>query len=186
MATQSRTGMFQALSNFQVTRDRAATISQNLIRLRNESLQDLLSDFENTEHKLELVKNIEGVDFVNDSRATNANAVWFAMESMHQPIIWITNMNSIDLITDDLKQLIKNKVKIIVIQGVYNSALEDFFKRMDKDVYTVIDLEDAVRTAFYAGSAEETVLFSPGVVSSGMYRTYRERGEKFKEAVAQL
>ena len=186
MAPQTRTGMFQALSNFQFARDRAATISQNLISLRNESLQDLLSDFENSEHKLELVKTIEGVDFVNDSRATNANAVWFAMESTHQPIIWITNMSNVDLITDDLKQLIQEKVKIVVIQGVYNSALEDFFKKMNKDIYTVVGLEDAVRTAFYAGSSDDTVLFSPGVVSSDTHRTYRERGEKFKEAVAQL
>ena len=186
MTTQTRTGMFQALSNFQFTRDRAATISQNLISLRNESLQELLSDFENTEHKLEFVKTIEGVDFVNDSRATNANAVWFAMESINQSVIWITNMSNIEMIPEDLELLIRQKVKIIVIQGVYNTALEDFFKRMNKDVYSVMNLEDAVRTAFYAGSTGETVLFSPGVVSSGMYRTYRERGERFKEAVAQL
>ena len=186
MAPQTRTGMFQALSNFQFVRDRAATISQNLINLRNESLQELLSDFENTEHKLEFVKTIEGVDFVNDSRATNANAVWFAMESMLQPVIWITNMNDIEMITEDLELLIRQKVKIIVIQGIYNTALEDFFKRMNKDVYSVMNLEDAVRTAFYAGSTGETVLFSPGVVSSGKHRTYRERGERFKEAVAQL
>ena len=186
MATQTRTGMFQALSNFQITRDRAATLSQNLIRLRSESLQETLSDFENSEHKLEYVKTIEGVDFINDSRATNANAVWFAMENMPQPITWITNMNSIDLISEDLKQIIQEKVTIIIIQGVYNTTLEDFFKKMNKDVYMVMDLEDAVRTAFYASSSDETILFSPGVVSTGMYRTYRERGEKFKEAVAQL
>jgi len=186
MATQTRTGMFQALSNFQLARDRAATLSQHLIHLRNESLHELLSDFENTEHKLEFVKTIEGVDFINDSRATNPNAVWFAMKSMHQPIIWITNMNSIALITEDLQQVIQEKVKIIVMQGVYNTALEDFFKQMNKDVYMVMNLEDAVRTAFYAGSSDETVLFSPGTVSEGMYRTYRERGDKFKEAVAQL
>jgi UDP-N-acetylmuramoylalanine--D-glutamate ligase len=186
MAQQTRTGMFQALSNFQTARDRAATLSQNLIRLRNESLQESLSDFENSEHRLEFVKNIEGVNFINDSRATNPNAVWFAMENMTQPVIWITNMYSVDVITEDLKQIILEKVKIIVIQGVYNPVIEDFFKKMNKDVYMVVNMEDAVRTAFYAGSSEETVLFSPGVVSAGMYRTYRERGEKFKEAVAQL
>ena len=186
MAQQTRTGMFQALSNFQMARDRAATLSQNLIRLRSESLQELLSDFENSEHKLEYVKTIEGVDFINDSRATNANAVWYAMENMPQPITWITNMNSVEQISESLEQIIREKVKIIVIQGVYNTALEDFFKKMNKDVYMVISLEDAVRTAFYASSSDETILFSPGVVSAGMYRTYRERGEKFKEAVAQL
>jgi len=186
MAQQTRTGMFQALSNFQTARDRAATLSQNLIRLRSESLQESLSDFENSEHKLEFVKTIEGVVFINDSRATNANAVWFAMENMPQPITWITNMNSVELITEDLKQIIQEKVKIIVIQGVYNSALEDFFKSMNKDVYMVMSLEDSVRTAFYASSSDETILFSPGVVSAGMHRTYRERGERFKEAVAQL
>jgi UDP-N-acetylmuramoylalanine--D-glutamate ligase len=186
MAIQTRTGMFQALSNFQFTRDRAATLSQNLINLRNESLQDLLSDFENTEHKLEFVKTIEGVDFINDSRATNANAVWFALENMHKPTIWITNMNNLELITEDLKQVIHEKVKIVVIQGVYNIELKEFFKKMNKDVYTVVNLEDAVRTAFYAGSSNETVLFSPGIPSTEQYRTYRERGIKFKEAVAQL
>ena len=186
MTQQTRTGTFQALSNFQTARDRAATLSSNLIRLRNENLQELLSDFEHSEHKLELVKTIDGVDFINDSRATNANAVWFAMENMTRPIVWITNMNHIDLITEDLKQIIEEKVKIVVIQGVYNTDLEDFFKKMKKDVYSVMGLEDAVRTAFYAGSSDETVLFSPGVVSGGTYRTYRERGEKFKEAVAQL
>jgi UDP-N-acetylmuramoylalanine--D-glutamate ligase len=186
MASQTRTGTFQALSNFQNARDRAATLSHNLIRLRNENLQELLSDFENSEHKLELVKTIDGVDFINDSRATNANAVWFAMQNMTRPVVWITNMNDVDLITEDLKQLIAEKVKIIVIQGVYNTAVEDYFVKMNKDVYSLIGLEDAVRTAFYAGSSDEAVLFSPGVVSSGAYSTYRERGERFKEAVAQL
>ena len=186
MTAQTRTGMFQALSNFQMARDRAATLSQNLIQLRSESLQELLSDFENTEHKLEFVKTIEGVTFINDSRATNPNAVWFAMESMPEPITWITHINSVELITEDLKQIIQEKVKVIVLQGVYNTSVEDFFKKMNKEVYMVGDMEDAVRTAFYASSSDETILFSPGVVSSGMYRTYRERGEKFKEAVAQL
>ena len=186
MAQLTRTGMFQALSKFETVRDRATTLSQNLIQIRSESLQESLSDFENSEHTLEFVKNIEGVDFINDSRATNANAVWFAIENMTQPVIWITNMNSVETITEDLKQLIREKVKIVVIQGVYNTVLEDFFKRMNKDVYAVMNLEDAVRTAFYAGSTGETILFSPGVVSAGMYRTYRERGERFKEAVAQL
>jgi UDP-N-acetylmuramoylalanine--D-glutamate ligase len=105
---------------------------------------------------------------------------------MTRPVIWITNMNHVEMISEDLAQLIREKVKIVVIQGVYNTAVEEFFRNMHKDVYSVIDLEDAVRTAFYAGSSDETVLFSPGVVSSGMYRTYRERGERFKEAVAQL
>jgi len=186
MTTQTRTGMFQALSNFQTTRDRAATLSQNLISLRNESLQELLSDFENSEHKLEYVKSIEGVVFINDSRATNTNAVWFAMESMHQPVTWITNINSMDLLTEDLIQIIREKVNTIVVQGVYNPSLEDYFKTMNKDIYMVVDMEDAVRTAFYASNPADVVLFSPGVASAGMYRTYRERGASFKEAVAQL
>jgi len=186
MATQTRSGMFQALSKFQFARDRAATLSQNLIQLRSESLQELLSDFENSEHKLELVKSIESVDFINDSRATNANAVWFAMSSIHQPITWITNINSVEALTDDLKQIIREKVKVIVFQGIYNTELKELFKKMSKEVYLSDDLEDAVRTAFYASSTNDAILFSPGVVSAGRYRTYRERGEKFKEAVAQL
>lgn len=186
MTSQPRSGMFQAFAKYQNPRDRAATLSQNLINIRSQSLQESLSDFENTEHTLETVKSIEGVDFINDSRATNANAVWYALESMYQPTTWITCMNSSDLITEDLKEVILKKVKIIVVQAAYNSYFYEFLKNLGKDVYVVANMEDAVRTAFYASSSYESVLFSPGVVSQGAYKTYRERGASFKEAVAQL
>jgi UDP-N-acetylmuramoylalanine--D-glutamate ligase len=95
-------------------------------------------------------------------------------------------MNSMDMFTEDLKEIIQKKVKVIVLQGVYNTAIQDYFKKQNKDVYMVINMEDAVRTAFYASNFDDAILFSPGVISSGTYRTYRERGMKFKEAVAQL
>jgi len=166
--------------------DMAATLAEKLIQARNEGLKEAMSDFENMEHKLEFVKTIEGIDFINDSRSTNINSVWFALESMTKSTTWIMNIAQLESITDDLLDIINEKVKTIVIQGVYNSAIYDFFNGLHKKVIFSMSLEDAVRSAFYSSSAGEVILFSPGTVSAGAYRTYRERGEKFKDAVAQL
>jgi UDP-N-acetylmuramoylalanine--D-glutamate ligase len=185
MATQ-RKSMYPVLSRFGSSGDMAATVNSKLINIRSESLAESLGDFENSAHKLEYVKSIDGIDFINDSRSTNANSVWFALESMNKPTIWIMSINNIDDINSELLDLINEKVKIIVIQGVYSSAILDFFKGLKKEVFFSMNLEEATRTAFYSGEAGDVVLFSPGIVSGGMFRTYRERGDKFKDSVSQL
>lgn len=164
----------------------AASLSEKLINIRNRNLSESLSDFEGAKHKLQYLKSIEGVDFVNDSRSTNINSVWFALESMYKPIAWIMNIDDIDLITEDLLESINKKVSRIIIQGVYNSEILDFFTGLGKEVFFTMNLEDAVRTAYYSCKQGDVVLFSPGTTSNGIYRTYRERGDKFIEAVAQL
>lgn len=164
----------------------AAALAGKLINARNESLNESMSDFEGSSNKLELVKTIEGIDFINDSRSTNINAVWFALESMTKPTTWIMSIDDRDNISDELVEVVKDKVKHIVILGVYNPEIFDFFVEMGKDVDFTMNMEEAVRTAYYAAAAGDVILFAPGTISFGMYRTYRERGEKFKEAVAQL
>ena len=185
MATQ-RKSIYQVLDKFGGTGDMAATLNSKLIKIRSESLAESLGDFENSAHKLEFVKTIDGIDFINDSRSTNANAVWFALESMNKPTIWIMSISDLNEISEELLDLIHSKVITIVIQGVYSTAIYDFFVGLKKEVHFSMNLEEATRSAFYSGKSGDVVLFSPGVVSSGMFRTYRERGDLFKDAVAQL
>lgn len=166
--------------------DMASALAGKLISARNESLNESLSDFEGSANNLELVKTINGIDFINDSRSTNANAVWFALESMSKPTTWIMSINNVEDIDDALVEIINERVKQIIILGVYNSDVFDFLAGLNKQVDFSMDMEDAVRTAFYACEAGDVVLFAPGTVSFGVYRTYRERGDKFKDAVAQL
>ena len=184
--TNQQQGFFNMFEKKNKVGDMAATLAETLIQARNESLRESLSDFENSEHKLEFVKTIGGIDFINDSRSTNINSVWFALESMTKPTTWIMNIAQLESITVDLLDIINEKVKLIVIQGVYNSAIYDFFSGLHKKVVFSMNLEDAVRSAYYSSQPGNAILFSPGTVSAGAYRTYRERGEKFKDAVAQL
>lgn len=161
-------------------------LANRLINIRSKGIQTILSDFDGSEHKLEFVKTIKGVDFINDSRSSNPNAVWYALETMTKPITWITNMEKTENITDSLINSINDKVKRIVIQGVYKNEIVDFFSNIHKENFFIMNLEDAVRTAFYASEDGDVVLFSPGIHCAGSYESYRERGCKFKDAVAQL
>jgi UDP-N-acetylmuramoylalanine--D-glutamate ligase len=164
----------------------ASILAGKLLRARNESLNESLSDFEGSSNKLELVKNIEGIDFINDSRSTNVNAVWFALESMTKPTTWIMSIDNRENLSDELLEIVEEKVKHIVMLGVYNSDIYNFFVQTGIAVDVYMNMEEAVRAAYYNAAPGDAVLFAPGTTSFGMYRTYRERGEKFKEAVAQL
>ncbi len=183
---KEKKNLYDLYNNSQESNSMMAALANKMIAARSKGIQTILSDFEGSEHKLEYVKTIEGVDFINDSRSTNPNAVWFALESMTKPTHWIMNMDNQEEINDDLLKLIDTKVKNIIIQGVYNSTILNFFTGLKKNVFFSMNLEEAVRTAFYAAERGETILFSPGTKSSGLYPTYRERGNKFKNAVAQL
>lgn len=161
-------------------------LAGKLINARNQSLNESMSDFEGSANNLELVKNINGIDFINDSRSTNVNAVWFALESMTKPTTWIMSIDKVENISESLIDTILEKVKHIIILGVYNPDVFDYLAEMGFQVDFSMDMEDAVRTAFYSCNPGDVVLFAPGTVSFGVYRTYRERGDKFKDAVAQL
>ena len=162
-----------------------AAITSNLVNIRKRNIAASLSDFEGSAHKLEHVKTLNNIDFIDDSRSVNANSVWFALQSMTKPTVWITNISSVDRITDDLMETIEAKVKAIVIQGVYNTDVYERFSSLGIPVFVEMGLEDAVRQAFYACDNGYAVLFSPGEKNAAQ-ETYRERGEKFQEAVGQL
>ena len=152
---------FYDLMNSDSQGDMASTLSSKLVNLRRESLANILSDFENSAHKLEYVTTLDGVDFINDSRSTNPNAVWFALESMKKPTIWIMSIQDLESIDQSLADLINKKVKSIVMLGVYSSAIFDFYKGLKKEIFVAMNLEEAVRTAFYAAKVGIAYFFHP-------------------------
>lgn len=180
--SKSKTNMYQ----FNRETKNYTLSSETLINARNQALNKIFMNFEGDHHKLEHVKTIRGIDFIDDAQSHNSNAVWYALESMYKPTTWIMNMSQIEMITEHLLDTIDRKVEKIVIQGVYNSEIVDFFTGLGKKVIFAMNLEDAVRSAFYACEKGEVILFSPGSPVDGVYSSFDERGNKFKSAVSQL
>ena len=164
---------------------RVGTLSDQLIRLRQKNIAESLSDFEGSAHKLEHIKSFSGVDFVDDARSNTSNAVWFSLQSMTKPTVWITNIDSPELLTDDILTQVEEKVKEVVLQGVYNIDVYQKIAEKKIPVMMTMSMEDAVNHAFYACQKGDLVLYAPGVHGNGQV-TYRERGDRFKAAVAQL
>ncbi len=164
----------------------AAGISARLLDIRKDTIKQCLSDFQNVEHRLEYVATIHGIEFINDSKATNINSVWYALESMDRPVIWIAG--GIDKGNDYniLKGMVRKKVKAIVCLGVENNKIYNAFA---DDVETIVETtsaSDAVKTAFNLAEKNEIVLLSPACASFDLFNNYEDRGKKFKKAVNEL
>jgi UDP-N-acetylmuramoylalanine--D-glutamate ligase len=163
----------------------AAIIANNLL-IRKELIRESLSDFKNVEHRLEYVGKVKGIQFINDSKATNVNAAWYALESMEKPVIWIAGGVDKGNDYEALKPLVKDKVRIIICMGKNNMKLHQAFR---KDVDMLINAnsaEEAVDLAYALGVKGETVLLSPACASFDLFDNYQDRGDKFKRAVRQL
>ena len=164
---------------------RVGTLSEQLIRLRQKNIAESLSDFEGSAHKLEHVKSFAGVDFIDDARSTTSNAVWYSLQSMTKPTVWITNIDNPDVVTDDILDQVRRNVKEVVLQGVYNIDVYQKIAEIGVPVMMTMNMEDAVNHAFYSCTKGDAVLYAPGIRGNAQV-TYRERGERFKSAVAQL
>lgn len=164
----------------------AATISSRLLDVRKEVIKQSLEDFENIGHRLEFVSRVRGIDFINDSKATNVNAAWYALESMTKPVVWIAG--GVDKGNDYslLKDLIRTKVKALVCLGKDNNKLKDHLKGIVPDMLETNTMEDAVQSAFFLAEKGDVVLLSPACASFDLFENYEERGRKFKQAVYDL
>ena len=164
----------------------AAGISASVLGIRKNLIQESLSDFKNVPHRLEYVARIHGVEFINDSKATNVNSTWFALESMNAPVIWIAG--GIDKGNDYsiLKDLVAKKVKAIICVGKDNTKLAAAFEDVLDDIFETTSMDDAVRYALALGKRDETVLLSPACASFDLFEDYEERGNSFKKAVSDL
>jgi UDP-N-acetylmuramoylalanine--D-glutamate ligase len=148
-----------------------------------DSILKALKTFENAPHRLEFAGNIKGVDFYNDSKATNVDALWFALESFEQPIVLI--MGGTDKGNDytQIDELVKDKVKSIIALGIDNTKIETHFRSYGMDLTSTDSIFQAVEIAFSKAAENEVVLLSPACASFDLFKNYEERGERFKEAV---
>ncbi|TAL60185.1 MAG: UDP-N-acetylmuramoyl-L-alanine--D-glutamate ligase [Bacteroidetes bacterium] len=164
----------------------AAGIASRLVDVRKSVIRESLSDFQNIEHRLEFVSRVHGVDYINDSKATNVNSTWYALESMSHPTVWI--VGGVDKGNDYnmLKELVKQKVKAIVCLGTDNKKIIKAFSKLVDTVVETCSANDAVRAAARLSAKGETVLLSPCCSSFDLFDNYEDRGRKFKQAVKSL
>ena len=164
----------------------AAAIAGKVLNIRKAVIRESLADFQGVEHRLEPVITVCGINFINDSKATNVNSVWYALECMETDIVWIAG--GIDKGNDysELFQMVKKKVKAVVCLGKDNKKIIEAFR--DK-VHTVVEtssMEEAVRTSYYLAAKGDTVLLSPACASFDLFTNYEDRGRQFKNAVRNL
>ena len=164
----------------------AAGIAGSILGIRNEVIRESLSDFKGVEHRLEKLSNVNGVDFINDSKATNINSTWYALESMDDETVWI--VGGIDKGNDyaELMDLVKEKVKAIVCLGTDNSKIHQAFDGVIETIADTTSMHDAVQTAYKIANGEATVLLSPACASFDLFKSYEDRGQQFKEEVLKL
>ncbi|MDE3213717.1 MAG: UDP-N-acetylmuramoyl-L-alanine--D-glutamate ligase, partial [Bacteroidota bacterium] len=164
----------------------AAGLAAVVMDIRKEKIRDAVQTFHSLEHRMETVATIKGVEFINDSKATNTNSTWYALESMTKPVILI--LGGIDKGNDYsiLKDLVKEKVKAIVCMGKDNRKIHEAF---GKEIGLMVNTEsakDAVQAAFHFASKGDAVLLSPACASFDLFKNYEDRGRQFKEAVKDL
>lgn len=164
----------------------AAGIATRLVDVRKSEIRESLSDFQNIEHRLEFVTKVHGVDYINDSKATNVNSTWYALESMQHPTVWI--VGGVDKGNDYkmLQDLVKQKVKAIVCLGTDNKKIIKAFSKYVDVIVETTSADEAVKAASRMSKKGDTVLLSPCCSSFDLFDNYEDRGRKFKSAVKAL
>jgi len=164
----------------------AAGIVAQVLNIRKDVIRESLMDFRNVEHRLESVISVHGIKFINDSKATNVNSAWYALESVEGQIIWIVGGIDKGNDYDMLKDLVAKKVKAIVCPGIDNSKIHKAFEGIVPKIVDTTSMLDAVKTSYYLGKKEDTVLLSPACASFDLFENYEDRGTQFKLAVRSL
>jgi len=164
----------------------AAGIAASLMDVRKESIRESFSNFQNAEHRLEFVQKVGGVDYINDSKATNVNSAWYALESMDRPVIWIAGGIDKGNNYADLKQLVKGKVKMIICLGLDNIKIHQAFQADVDLIINTSSAKEAVHVASKMAEQGDVVLLSPACASFDLFDSYEDRGRQFKEAVRHL
>lgn len=165
----------------------AAAITAKVLNVKNDSIRESLTSFAAVEHRLEMLSyKVRGVQFVNDSKATNVNSTWYALESMQDKVVWIVGGTDKGNDYSSLVELVKDKVKAIVCLGVDNSKIINEFKNVCPVIYDTQSMKDAVGLAYENASKGDVVLLSPACASFDLFKNYEERGQQFKDEVRHL
>lgn len=164
----------------------AAGIAGRTMDIRKEKIRESLTSFKSLEHRMEYVATVRGVDFINDSKATNVNSLWFALESMEQPVVLI--MGGVDKGNDysAIKDLVKEKVKAIICLGVDNQPIQDALSDATPSMVNTASMKEAVQAGFQLAAKGDVILLSPACASFDLFKNYEDRGKQFKEAVREL
>ena len=164
----------------------AASIAASTLGIRKEKIREAVSNFHNLEHRMEFVATVRGVDFINDSKATNVNSTWYALESMQKKTVLVIGGvdkgNDYSLIAD----LVKEKVKAIVCMGTDNTKIIEFFKDIVPVIVEADSAKKAVTASFKLAEKGDVVLLSPACASFDLFKNYEDRGRQFKESVKEL
>lgn len=164
----------------------AASIAAKLIGIRKDTIRRSITNFQGAEHRLEKVLKIHHVQYINDSKATNVNAVYYALDSMKTPTVWI--VGGVDKGNDykQLMPLVREKVKAIICLGLDNTKIVEAFGNVVDIMVETYDMEQAVKVAYKIAERGDTVLLSPACASFDLFKNYMDRGEQFKAAIKKL
>jgi UDP-N-acetylmuramoylalanine--D-glutamate ligase len=164
----------------------AASIAATTLGIRKEKIREAVSNFHNLEHRMEFVATVRGVDFINDSKATNVNSTWYALESMQKKTVLV--LGGIDKGNDYslIAELVKEKVKAIICMGTDNTKIKDFFKGLVPVIIEADSAKKAVTESFKLAEKGDVVLLSPACASFDLFKNYEDRGRQFKDSVKEL
>lgn len=164
----------------------AAGISARIAGVRKEKIRESFLGFEGLEHRLEFVATIRGVEYINDSKATNVNSVWFALESMKKPVILILGGQDKGNDYGEIMNLVQEKVKAIICLGIDNKPIHDAFDAVVPTIVDTTSAQDAVTASYAVSEPGDVVLLAPACASFDLFKNYEDRGRQFKEAVRNL
>ena len=164
----------------------AAGIASKLMNIRNKNLKESLQEFQSLPHRMEMVANIGGVKYINDSKSTNVNSTYFALDSINQPIIWIAGGKDKGNDYSSIKEMVGQKVKAIICLGLNNMSIHHSFGKLVPTILEAYSAQEAVEMAQRMAETGDAVLLSPACASFDLFENYEDRGDKFKNAVNEL
>lgn len=179
-------GDLSLIGKHNVSNSLAAATAANILKLKNEEIKKGLMSFKSVEHRLELVLTINGVDYINDSKATNVNATYFALESMKKPVVWIVGGKDKGNDYIEILPFVKSKVKAIVCLGLHNEKIVEFFSPYISTIIETNNIKDCVEQSSKLAEKGDVVLLSPACASFDLFNGYEDRGDQFKNKVKTL
>ncbi|MBQ9602943.1 MAG: UDP-N-acetylmuramoyl-L-alanine--D-glutamate ligase [Paludibacteraceae bacterium] len=164
----------------------AATIAANVVGIRKDIIRESLKSFQGVEHRLQYVATVRGIRFINDSKATNVNSCWYALESMTTPTVLILGGKDKGNDYSEIDDLVRSKCHTLVFMGLHNEKLHEHFDSFGLNIIDTNNLQDAIQGAYKAAKEGDTVLLSPCCASFDLFKSYEDRGEQFMTAVRNL
>jgi UDP-N-acetylmuramoylalanine--D-glutamate ligase len=164
----------------------AAAITGSVLRLRKDVIRESLMDFKGVEHRLETVMKVNEIEFINDSKATNVNSAWYALESMNKPVIWIAGGTDKGNDYSELYDLVKHKVKALICLTADSANLHKAFDGMIETIVDCRSMAEAVTVSHKLSKPGDAVLLSPACASFDLFENYEDRGNQFKKYVKEL